>query len=129
MWFKFDVYVWVSEIDVVVLMLVYVFWSDVCKIVVGDEVIGFKEIVCNCVIEDDVEILVEFVVVIDVVICDEVVFLVVKLICCRWCVVFIFVVLNDLVIDGFVFLVKFLLFKCKKKIIFYKKIVKIFFFC
>lgn len=66
-------------------------------------------------IEDDVEILVEFVVVIDVVICDEVVFLVVKLICCRWCVVFIFVVLKDLVIDGFVFLVNFLLFKCKKK--------------
>lgn len=98
----FDVYVWMSEMGVV-LLLVYVFWSDVCKIVVRDEVIGFKEIVCNCVIEDDVEILVEFVVVIDVVICDEVVFLVVKLVCCRWCVVFIVVVLNDLVIDGFFF--------------------------
>lgn len=69
------------------LLLVYVLWSDVCEIVVRgvflDDVIGFKEVVCNFVNEEDVEILVEFVVVIDVVICDEVVFLLVKLIWCR----------------------------------------------
>lgn len=69
------------------LLLVYVLRSDVCEIVVRgvflDDVIGFKEVVCNFVNEEDVEILVEFVVVINVVICDEVVFLLVKLIWCR----------------------------------------------
>lgn len=68
--------------------------------------------------EDDVEILVEFVAVTDVVIRDEVAFSVVKSICCRWCVVLIPVVSKDSVTDGSVFLVKFLLSKCKKKIFF-----------
>lgn len=111
---KFGVYVCVSEIDVVVLLLVYVLWSDVCEIVVRgvflDNVIGFKEVVCNFVNGENVEILVEFVVVIDVVICDEVVFFVVILIWCRWCVFFFFVVLNGLVVYVFGFLVNFLLF-------------------
>lgn len=65
--------------------------------------------------EDDVEILVEFVAVTDVVIRDEVALSVVKSICCRWCVVLIPVVSKDSVKDGSVFLVKFLLSKCKKK--------------
>lgn len=96
-------------------MLAYVFWSDVCKTVARDEVIGSKETVCNCVTEDDVEILVEFVA--DVVIRDEVAFSVVKSMCCRWCVVLIPVVSKDSVTDGSVFLVTFLPSKCKKKII------------
>lgn len=53
-WLKFDVYVWKSETDVVALLLAYVFWSDVCKTVARDEVIGSKETACNCVTEDDV---------------------------------------------------------------------------
>lgn len=113
----------------VALLLAYVFWSDVCKTVARDEVIGSKETACNCVTEDDVEILVEFVAVTDVVIRDEVAFSVVKSVCCRWCVVLIAVVSNDSVTDGSFFLVKFLLSKCKKKkIISYKKTIKIFLF-
>lgn len=104
-----------SETDGVALMLAYVFWSDVCK-TVAREVIGSKETACNCVTEEDVEILVDFVAVTDVVIRDEVAFSVVKSICCRWCVVPIPVVSEDSVTDGSVFLVKFLLSKCKKKI-------------
>lgn len=96
-------------------MLAYVFWSDVCKTVTRDEVIGSKETACNCVTEEDVEILVDFVAVTDVVIRDEVAFSVVKSICCRWCVVLIPVVSEDSVTNGSVFLVKFLLSKCKKK--------------
>lgn len=80
------------------LLLAYVFWSDVCKTVARDEVIGSKETACNCVTEDDVEILVEFVA--DVVIRDEVAFSVVKSMCCRWCVVLIPVVSKDSVTDG-----------------------------
>lgn len=114
----FDVYVWVSETDVVALLFAYVLWSDVARWVSLDEVIGSKETACNCVAEDDVEILVEFVAVTDVVIRDEVAFSVVKSICCRWCVVLIPVVSKDSVTDGSVFLVKFLLSKCKKKIFF-----------
>lgn len=102
----------------VALLLAYVFWIDVCKTVARDEVIGSKETACNCVSEDDVEILVEFVAVTDVVIRDEVAFSVVKSVCCRWCVVLIAVVSNDSVTDGSFFLVKFLLSKCKKKIYF-----------
>lgn len=102
----------------VALLLAYVFWSDVCKTVARDEVIGSKETACNCVTEDDVEILVEFVAVTDVVIRDEVAFSVVKSICCRWCVVLFAVVSNDSVTDGSGFFVKFLLSKCKKKKLF-----------
>lgn len=151
--FDFGVILLVNEVcNVVVLKMI---WMDVVVGIIVVENVGLIEVgffgvgwcikvkgICVIVflvnivvgvdcggVWDDVEILVEFVVVIDVVICDEVVFLVVKLICCRWCVVFIFDVLNDLLIDGFIFLVKFLLFKCKnRKYIFYKKIIKIFFF-
>lgn len=78
---------------------------------------------------DDVQILVEFVAVTDVVIRDEVAFSVVKSICCRWCVVLISDVSNDSLTDGSIFLVKFLPSKCKnRKYISYKKTIKIFLF-
>lgn len=67
--------------------MAYVLWSDVCETVARgvslDDVIGSKEVACNFVNEEDVEILVEFVTLTDVVIRDEVAFSLVKSIWCR----------------------------------------------
>lgn len=111
---KFGVYVCVSETDVVALLLAYVLWSDVCETVARgvslDNVIGSKEVACNFVNGENVEILVEFVAVTDVVIRDEVAFSVVTLIWCRWCVLLFPVVSNGSVAYVSGFSVNFLLF-------------------
>lgn len=115
------VYVWVSETDVVALLLAYVLWSDVCETVARgvsvDDVIGSKEVACNFVNGENVEILVEFVAVTDV-IRDEVAFSVVKSIWCRWCVLLIPVVSNGSVAYVSGFSVNLLLSKCKNIIYF-----------
>lgn len=67
--------------------MAYVLWSDVWETVARgvslDDVIGSKGVACNFVNEEDVEILVEFVALTDVVIPDEVAFSLVKSIWCR----------------------------------------------
>lgn len=91
-----------------------------------DNVIGPKKIFCDCVTEDDLEMLVEFIAVTDVVECNvlfkkfdtrgEVAFSVVKSIGCRWCVVRMPAVSNDSMADGSGISVNLLLSKCKKTI-------------
>lgn len=72
---NFGVYVLMNETDGVALLLTYVVLSVCVDETIAredflDNVIGPKEIVCDCVTEEDVEILVELVVVTDVVECN-----------------------------------------------------------